>query len=257
MLKNTGKIKGFYSSLLSSTGLVDHHFCSRLGGVSKGVFSSLNLSAQEGDEGRNVLHNRKIISEVFGFPAESLVTLKQVHGNKVLIMDGNVKYDNPLVGDGIVTHDRDFAIGVLTADCLPILILEPTRKVIGALHGGWRGLVKEIVEEGISVMEERYAISRDALLVAIGPFIKKCCYTVGKDIMDVLDMKYLSECLIVEKEKMYLDLETLVVNKLENSGVMKENIEFVGPCTSCDEEHLFSYRRDGKTGRQLSFIKLC
>lgn len=256
-IKTVGNVKGFSSNLLDSTRLVTHFFCSRLGGVSKGVFASLNLSSEEGDEEGDVLENKGIVAKAFGFSVKDLFTLRQVHGDKVLVIDSNVEYGSTLVGDGIVTHRRGIAIGVLTADCLPILLLEPVKRIIGVLHGGWRGLVKGIIEEGIRVMEERYRISRDALLVAIGPFIKRCCYTVGKDVADMLRREDLSRCLITKGGEIRFDLGRLAMGKLEDSGVRKENIEFVGPCTSCDEGHLFSYRRDGRTGRQLSFIRLC
>lgn len=250
MLKRIGRIEGFSSSLLEATGLVVHFFCSRKGGVSKGDFASLNLSFHVGDDEGDVTKNRTMVEEAFGL--RRLVTLNQIHGSKIIVVDDVVDEKE---GDGLITSLKGVALGILTADCLPILILAPDKKVIAALHGGWRGLMKGVIGKGIRRMKEQYGIRRERLLTAIGPHIKGCCYRVDSDVLELLKERYdLSKA--YNREKGTLDLLSLALTDLEREGVKRENIEVVGECTSCNKEYLFSYRRDGRTGRLLSFIQL-
>ncbi len=254
--KGISGLTGFFSRLLDATGLVDHIFCSRLGGFSRGVFSSLNLSLKDGDDTVSVSKNRAKVCNAFGIAGDALITLEQVHGGAVVTIDGFAKPVDGLKGDGIITDRSDLAIGILTADCLPLLILEPETRVIAAIHAGWRGLVAGVIEEGLDTMEERYSIKRERVMVAIGPSIKGCCYTVGEDVAGILKDRFAeTQYIRMDGDGIHVELASLAVATLERAGIREENIEVVGPCTSCDKR-LVSYRRDGRTGRQISLIRL-
>ena len=254
--KGISGLTGFSSRLLDSTGLVDHLFCSRLGGFSRGVFSSLNLSLRDGDDPAAVSKNRAKVCNAFGIAEDALITLKQVHGREVVTIDGSTKPVDGLKGDGIITDRSDLAIGILTADCLPLLVLEPEARVVAAIHAGWRGLVAGVIEEGIDTMEERFSIKRERVMVAIGPSIKGCCYTVGQDVAGILKDRFAKTPHVrMEGDGIHVELASLAVVALKGAGIREGNIEVVGPCTSCDKR-LFSYRRDGRTGRQISLIRL-
>ncbi len=258
MLEEIQGIRGFSSGLLKKSGLVNHLFCSRVGGVSTGAFSSFNMSFSVGDPKSNVAQNRALLSSAFGFTSDRLFTVKQVHGSRILDVTDSIESVDGFEGDGLVTRRKDIVLGILTADCIPILMLEPEKEVIAALHGGWKGLAGGIIKEGISFLVSRYGASKDALLIVLGPYINKNCFTVGGDVLKILKNRYPAACLPdCSGDKHHVDLASLAISDIIDSGVKVENVERVGTCTSCDKDHFFSYRRDGETGRQLSFIKLC
>lgn len=245
------------SPILESVDFVRHGFLSRAGGISKPPFSSLNFDTRDGDNIKNVEHNKTTAGSLFGFDASRLLTINQVHGNDVLIIDKPVKDISGISKtstDAIITNQYDIAIGILTADCVPILLADPVKKLISVVHAGWRGTAKRIVQKTIEIMIKHFDSDKKAILAAIGPSIGQCCYKV-----DGVVAKEFGDNEFINKKDDYwkLDLKMINLNQMVSSGVLGENISIEDICTSCRNDLFFSYRADNKkTGRQLNFIMM-
>lgn len=257
MIKRKDRLEHIESVHVGSDKRISHSFLTRKGGVSPSPFVSLNFSAKEGDSWENIQYNERAVGEAFGFSPSSLVTLNQVHGNKVIVIKKTGEKALSKVdfnGDAIITNQRGFALGILTADCLPILIDDPSKGVIGAVHAGWKGTSLRIVQKTLLAMEKAFEVKPDDVKVALGPSIGPCCYEVDDKVLKPLRKSLTKEMIPVGKRM--LNLAQINRRLLLEVGVKEESIELVNICTSCRKDLFFSYRRDGKTGRQLSFIML-
>ncbi|MEK6531958.1 MAG: peptidoglycan editing factor PgeF [Deltaproteobacteria bacterium] len=250
----------FSSELLSSHGEVVHGFLTRLGGFSEAPFDSLNLDPRDGDSLEDIRKNTEKIADAFGLNPLSLTLPRQVHGSSVYALDKALS--NPLFSveaDAIVTGLADTPIGILTADCVPILMFDPKRKAIAAAHAGWRGTAKGIAAEVVYAMKNSYKTNPADIIAAIGPHIRECCYSIGPDVAGEFKKTFGSMEGLVCKEKnaSRLNLAEANARVLEGAGVQRKNIPLDPPCTSCRVKDFFSYRGQGpRTGRQLSFIML-
>ena len=276
MLKQSSNIAYAASPLLETADFISHGFLSRLGGISKPPFASLNFDMRDGDAVENIKHSKAIAGRLFGFDASRLLTINQVHGSNVLTIDKPVKDISDLSktsADAIITNQCGIAIGVLTADCVPILLLDPVKKVIGIVHAGWKGAAKGIVQKTVETMVKQFGSDKKALLAAIGPSIGSCCYKVDEAVAKEFGG---NEYLILlypplKKGKSKgdlakggrgdvewgLDLKRANFIQLLNMGILEKNISVENLCTSCRNDLFFSYRKDGKiTGRQLNFIMM-
>ena len=239
---------------------INHCFFSKNGGVSQGVYSSLNCALNSDDKKENVLKNLDIISKKIGINTTNLFTMNQVHGNKVVVINDDNKHINRVNSDALVTNKKNIAISVLTADCVPILIYDEVNQIIASVHAGWRGAVGGIIE---NTLNEIAKISRNSKInVAIGPCIGKDNYEVGQD----FHAKFILESkknenffLITKKNKFFFDLRKYVNSKFEELEVNHiENIDFN---TFSENESFFSFRRskqvgDKDYGRCISVISL-
>ncbi|MBU4269695.1 peptidoglycan editing factor PgeF [Candidatus Dependentiae bacterium] len=193
---------------------------------------------------------------------EKLVFLKQVHGNSGVCVDQNFLEKNMLLfeltGDYIVTNKRNIGIGVLTADCLPVVFYDPVHHALGIVHSGWRGAISNIIENCVEKMRELYQTNTKDLTVYFGACANVCCYEIQADFFKNLETISFFEDVIIKKEdKMFFDLSKLVAMKLMELGVLKQEINFsYNNCTICDER-FHSYRRNqGGVGRQSTIISL-
>jgi len=250
----------FFSKKLKKFNNINHCFFSKNGGVSQGVYSSLNCALNSDDKKENVLKNLDIISKKIGINTTNLFTMNQVHGNKVVVINDDNKHINRVNSDALVTNKKNIAISVLTADCVPILIYDEVNQIIASVHAGWRGAVGGIIE---NTLNEIAKISRNSKInVAIGPCIGKDNYEVGQD----FHAKFILESkknenffLITEKNKFFFDLRKYVNSKFEELEVNHiENIDFN---TFSENESFFSFRRskqvgDKDYGRCISVISL-
>jgi YfiH family protein len=265
-LESYGKIKILTLDRFKtrSNGTINHGFCTRLGGVSQGPFRSLNFDPEGGDSRENVEHNKQILSSTLEINPDRIFLANQVHGDQVLILDedpeeGPSKYFF-LDYDAIITQRKGIPIGVLTADCLPIMVYDPVREAIGIVHAGWRGTCLNIVGHVVGKMQKVFGSKREDLLVGLGPCIGECCYEV--DIKVVRSIKNSTnrwkDFIKPFKANRYsLDLVGLNVHQLLKASLPHENIVRVNACTACNHKIFFSYRINrGKTGRQLNFIQL-
>ncbi|MFQ5441723.1 MAG: peptidoglycan editing factor PgeF [Thermodesulfobacteriota bacterium] len=250
-------------NLAGVEGLV-HGFLTRVGGVSEAPFSSLNFGVGRGDVNgdgpEKVAANREVLEKAFNLPAKRLFTMKQVHSSSVLVLDGPVRRDDnkKQEADAVITVESTLPIGVLTADCVPVLLFDPAARAIGALHAGWRGAASGVIKNAVERMRREYAAEPGRTLAAIGPHIGPCCYHVGEDLFEEFTREgpEMERFFSGAKGSLSLDLGAAVANELTAAGLVRGNIVSIGPCTSCTTDLFFSYRKEGLTGRQLSFIML-
>ncbi|MFQ5683443.1 MAG: peptidoglycan editing factor PgeF [Candidatus Binatia bacterium] len=234
-----------------------HGFLGRRGGKSVGPYSSLNLSFRVGDDPRAVKDNMCDVKKAVGVHDLRIVTMKQMHGDHIIDMkDRNRKEAGE--ADGMVAEEREIFLGVLTADCVPILFSVPGRKLVAVVHAGWRGTLAGIAPKMVRHLNERYDAEPDSLETAIGPAIGACCYEITADVSGPLVRKWrdlAQNCLQGKDGRQFLDLRELNRLQLEEAGIPAKQIFRLGPCTSCAGDDFYSYRRERReTGRQMSFI---
>lgn len=199
------------------------------------------------EEGRNNIDKIKKWFEV-----EEVGFLNQIHSDKVFIYDNNVNS-----GDGLITNKKNVAIGVFTADCVPVLLFDKKNKIIAAVHSGWKGTLSCISVNALELLISEYGSNCEDIIVYIGPHIGGCCYEVGKEVQNKFnDCKLYENLGIIRNGK--LDLEKCIKKQLTNKGVKTENINSLNLCTFCSDEYeLYSYRKCSiNYGRMFSFVYL-
>jgi hypothetical protein len=233
-----------------------HGFIGRAGGVSTGTFASMNLSYWVGDDEGAVDANWKSLRRQV--PAlEICARLNQVHGNDVHAATRDTAGLRP-PGDGIVTAEPGVMVGIFTADCVPMLLVDAKRKVAGALHAGWRGVVADIAETGVYAMTELGARAAE-IRAAMGPSIGQCCFEVDAELGERFGREIAGANNHIKEGrpgKAFIDLRAVVRDQLERAGLAPANIASVGPCTRCAADRFFSRRAAGGkiTGLQMSFV---
>jgi YfiH family protein len=233
-------------------GLV-HMFLGRLGGASSGPWTSLNLSRSVGDDAAAVEENWIRVKRAA--PGLAIVKMGQVHGAAVVRVDAPVATVD--AADGLVTGANGLGLAVLTADCVPILMIGPANRVALAVHAGWRGTLVGIAQVAVTRARAEFDVAPGDLRVALGPAIGGCCYEVDLEIGRQLEARWgpLGIAWRIRGDKGLLDLRQLNRGLLVSAGVRPEAIEMVGPCTACHMRSFFSHRGSGgKTGRQLSLV---
>jgi YfiH family protein len=236
-------------------GLV-HGFFGRSGGRSRPPYASLNLSYDNGDDTQIVTRNWCDLKQAFGLHDLTVVTAKQVHGDTILKVSSAAERWAG-VADGLMTNAPNVLVGVMAADCVPLLFLEPKRRIASAVHAGWRGTAAGIAAKAIARMAEEYGIDITALHVAMGPSIGPCCYQVGAEVAEQIGTNWkeaVGRAWKPEGAKGWLDLRAVNEAQLVALGVPRPQIRQLGLCTACNVGDFFSYRKEGKTGSQLSFI---
>jgi hypothetical protein len=188
---------------------------------------------------------------------KKICTIKQIHSDIVFLLNDELTKENRKEGDAIVTSMRNLGVGIYTADCVPLLLVDGEAKVVAAVHAGWRGTLSGVVNRTIKRIEKDYGILSSKVSAAIGPSIGMCCYEVGEEVAVQFIKKYdkWSEFLYKKNNsKYFIDLRMANVRNLLDAGVA--NFEVMDICTMCNRD-FHSYRREGKgVGRQLSFIGL-
>ena len=249
----------FFSKKLKKFKNIKHCFFSRKNGFSKGRYLSLNCGLESGDKKENVLKNLNLVSKKIGCKDEALITLNQIHSNKVVYFENESSIKNKLHGDAIVTKIKNVAIGILTADCTPILLYDHTKKIIGCIHSGWKGVLNEIIENTIDKFLELNSDTRD-LVAVIGPCIDHHHYEVDHDFYKkfLTQSKNNEQFFIISDGKKYLfNIRSYISEKLIRLGI--KNIDHIKMDTFSDKENFFSYRRSKKDndkdyGRCISVI---
>ena len=198
-----------------------------------------------------------------GGEAFPLLSLRQVHGDRVVLFDPSLQTVDEVwqtEGDALITRTPGFALGVFTADCLPIFLYDPVHEAIGLVHAGWRGTAKGVIRKAVEKMSQNFLCRNEDLLAAMGPCIGPCCYEVDAPVKEA----FISGGIPWDRvsspkgdERWQLDLWGANLLQMQNSGILKENVSLLKICTSCHGETFFSYRNADKTGgRQLNFIAL-
>jgi YfiH family protein len=243
-------------------GGVRHAFFTRRGGVSEGHFSSLNCGFGSGDRGESVARNRAIAAERLGVAGDRLVTCYQVHSAEAIVVERPWRPAEAPRADGLVTRQPGIALGVLAADCAPVLFADPDAGVIGAAHAGWRGARAGILEATIARMQELGA-ERGHIRAAIGPCIGRRSYEVGAEFVEAfLEADAANRDFFASAQRpghAMFDLEAYIARRLARSGVVA--IGRAGRDTVAEEDSFFSYRRaflrgEPFYGRGLSAIAL-
>lgn len=243
---------------LTDSDVVHHGFFGRQGGVSSGDFAGLNVSYAVGDNADAVEENRALIAQTLG--GAPLVTLKQVHSNRVITVEAGAIPEKTVEADAIVTRRADILLGVLTADCSPLLFLDRHAGVIGAAHAGWRGAVDGILENTVAAMEALGA-QRRRIQLAIGPTISQHNYEVGEEFKaDALNQNAKAETAFLTPPggKPHFDLPGYLAAEGRALGLAE--VTDTALCTYADPTRFFSHRyathQRTKTGRQIAVIGL-
>lgn len=202
--------------------------------------ANFNINTDEG------INNIQRIKELFSL--EDLAYVRQIHSDKIHTYDGNTVF-----ADSIVTDKAGIALGVFTADCVPVIIVDSENKAIAAVHSGWKGTYLGITCETIRKMNKLYGSKAENLKIFIGPHIRQCCYEVGHEVQEkFVEKAYFSTDIIKHNR---LSLEKCIINQCLEAGVQINNIKDTGCCTFCCEElSFFSYRKNKDTGRMLSMV---
>lgn len=244
---------------------VKHAFSTKLGGVSEGEFESMNLGFGRGDKKSNVIENYHRFCDAVGFDFNSLVASSQDHNTYIRCVDEKDKgigiyRDKDIMSvDGLVTNKKGITLVTYYADCTPIFFVDSVKKVVGLVHAGWRGTVKEIAANMIYNMKNNYGSNAEDVICAIGPAIGKCCYEVDKPVYEQFEkIKDIDKTKIYkEKKGLKYDIDLWETNRqiLLKSGVKDENIVVGDICTKCSSELLFSHRAtNGKRGTLAAMI---
>jgi len=221
-----------------------HGFTTRKGGVSRGPYASLNLSASTGDLPLNVRLNQERVLSRFGFPP--VAALDQIHSATVHVVRGAGVWQ----GDGLLTDRPGLLLRVAVADCYPILLYDPSGGVVGALHAGWRGVLKGILPRALELISEHWKSPLGEVWVVVGPGISGKVYQVGPEVAE----RFLAQGLPVLENPYRLDLLAALRLQALSHGVRAEHFWASGHCTYSDRR-FFSHRRDGgRTGRMWGVI---
>ena len=242
-------------------------FSTRVGGVSPPPFASLNLGFSTPDAPGNAEINRIRFLQALDAKTNRLCTLRQVHSSRVHWIDSPGEAPAPPPeGDALVTDKPGVLLGVLTADCTPLLLVDPQKRVVAAVHAGWKGSAAGIIEETLQVMTVAMDCGPSGLIALLGPAIGRCCYQVGPEVRQAFLRRYTYSDAFFSPDgstspreaRWKLDLPSFQQLLLLHCGLLIENIFTLPLCTSCREDLFYSYRRDGKlTGRMLSVIGFC
>ena len=245
-----------------------HGFSTRVGGVStvyggEGEAGELNLGFTAHDSPENVRENRRrFVEAVTGNRDIPLVPLRQVHSCRSVTVGEAVIETVGAAGaveeaDGLMTRKPGILIGIQTADCIPVLVVDPVRRAVGAFHAGWRGTVQRIVERGVARMGEEFGSNPAELLAAIGPGIGACCYAVGDEVRErfAADFSYADALFTRDGADMRLDLTEANRRQLLAAGLRAESVATVGGCTSCQPQLFYSHRASGgRAGRMMAVV---
>ena len=233
-------------------GWLRHAFLTRRGGVSPPPYDSLNLSDKNGDQKECVLRNKNLIARTFDFDPSRLVLLDQMQQDQILILKESViTLPSLLEYDALITNSPNIYLAILTADCLPIFVVDQKRKVIAAIHAGRQGTALHITTKVLKKMREEFGSSSRDLLITLGPSIGVCCYEIDENTFRP-EWKPFSTSR--ERGKWMVDLARINIAQMMEEGIEEEQISWIDLCTRCCSDLFFSYRKQGRTGRQLSFI---
>lgn len=259
-MKRSGRIHyiavDFAGSAMSVQGFTTRHE-----GVSRPPYNSLNLGLNTLDQPHNAEGNRSLLARAFGVNHDRLVTARQVHGSDILVIDEPNEDYNHFLGvesDAIITNQAGVMIGICVADCVPILLCDPAKRVVAAVHAGWQGTAAKLVSKTVAGMKSQFGCNPETLQAAIGPCIGQCCYEVDGPVKQAFVQNGVAWDSFAEQAgegKWRLDMAAVNRELLMLAGVPAGAIQKSDMCVSCQRELFFSYRRDnGETGRQMGFI---
>lgn len=254
-----------YFPLLEASGMVKHCFTTRQGGVSKGIYESLNLSFTRGDERVAVEENYRRVAEALGVEYGKIVCSDQTHTTNVKKItsrdagNGLVREKDFFDTDGLITDEPGLTLATFYADCVPLYFVDPVHRAIGLSHSGWRGTVGRMGQVTLEAMAEAYGSNPRDVLCAVGPSICQDCYEVSEDVAEEFAREFFGhepELLLGKGDGKYqLDLWKANELVLLETGVLPEHLAVTDLCTCCNPELLFSHRASkGKRGNLGAFL---
>jgi YfiH family protein len=224
---------------------VFHAVTTRLGGFSSAELAEMNLSFAAGEPKEKVMQNRILLAEAFQIPVTNLLFPAQTHSSNLQVVNAETEVDSLKQTDALITAEKNLAVAVLVADCVPLLLYDPQHSVVAAVHAGWRGTVQQIVKKTIAKMVEVFGCDPKSILVGIGPSISTKNYEVGPEVLDLVrkNLKH-SEQVISngKKGKGFLDVPKSNYHQLLESGVLEKNIELADICTFDNPAEFYSSR---------------
>lgn len=266
ILVTDGELKYIeFECLNKFSDMITHCMSTRIGGVSAGECSALNMGFNRNDSRENVLENYRLLCKSAGIDTQSLVLTNQVHETIIQMVDDSDKgkgiwRDNDIKGvDGLLTVTPGVTLVTFYADCVPIFLFEPGIKAIALLHSGWKGTLKSIVSEALKAMARLPGFKVERLVAAIGPSIGSCCFEVGEDVYRLFAERYKDVAFYKPSKdgKWKIDLQGIIETDLIREGLLDENIHNSGVCTKCRKDLFFSHRGDnGKTGSLAAFMQI-
>lgn len=287
--KKNSEIEYLTFPMLDATGLVKDLFSTRLGGVSKGIYSSLNLGFGRGDADSNVLENFKRVGQVLGTSPENMVRSSQTHTTNIKVVTnadrgkGIVRPNDENDIDGLITKEKGLVLVTSYADCVPLYFVDPVNEVIGLAHSGWRGTANSMGARMVEQMQTYFGSRPEDIVAAIGPSICQECYEVSEDVAEVflsLEQEKQEALCILKKSGIYeglsgspsdckivtpgkapgkyqLDLWLANAVILVAAGILPENLSITDICTCHNPAYLFSHRASqGKRGGLCAFLML-
>ncbi|MCD6374514.1 MAG: peptidoglycan editing factor PgeF [Caldisericaceae bacterium] len=226
-----------------------HGFSTRQGGFSKAPFDELNLGLSTPDDPQVVKRNRQLFFKELKLPNNYLVFPQQTHSANVQIVNKPGIVSNC---DALITNQKNLFLTVQTADCFPVFIFDPLKKVVALVHSGWRGTAQNIVGRTIKKMEKNFGCKAVDLLVAIGPGVQQTCYQVDEKTANYFQQRFLQPD---GPGHFKLDVQSKIIAQLKECRVPESQIEWDSQCTHCAKEAYYSYRRDGlNSGRMMGII---
>lgn len=248
--------------MFEHTGIVNHGFSTRFGGVSKGCYATMNISTTRGDDPEAVAENCRRMAKALGVEVEDFTYTQQTHTTNVAVVKAEDKGKRFAETDGMVTNVPGICLVTFYADCVPLYFVDPVKKVIGLSHSGWRGTVGKMGKVTVEKMTEEYGCNPEDILAAIGPSICQDCYEVSEDVIERFKENFdetLWPKLFYKKEngKYQLDLWEANHQIFLEAGILEEHLAVTNVCTHCNPEVLFSHRTTGnKRGNVSAFLAL-
>ena len=260
--KQVGEVLYLSYPLLEKTGIVKHGFSTRIGGVSEGIYSSMNLSFTRGDDENAVRENYRRMAKALDVKEDGFVLAAQTHTTNVHKVTLDNRGEKLRDVDGLITDVPGLCLVTSYADCVPLYFLDPVHRAIGHSHSGWRGTVGKIGKETLRKMQVEYGTDPKDVIAAIGPSICQDCYEVSEDVIhqyeEAFDSKHWDD-LFYQKENKKYQLNLWKANEIImlEAGVRRENIAVTNVCTSCNSDVLYSHRASkGQRGGLAAFMAL-
>lgn len=253
---------------LEETGVVQHLFSTRAGGVSRGIYASMNLSYTRGDEKEAVDENFRRIATCMGCEPADMVCSDQTHTDNIRIVTaedkgkGVIRPKDYRDVDGLITGEEGIVLCTFFADCVPLFFVDPVKRAIGLTHSGWKGTVQKIGKKTVEEMQKSFGTDPQDVHAAIGPSICQDCYEVSEDVAEAFRKAFREELwdsLFYETRPGKYQLNLWEANRqiLLESGILEQHIEVTDICTCCNPEFLFSHRAShGQRGNLGAFMRL-
>lgn len=253
-------------SLLQKQPKIDHGFSTRQGGVSKGIYESLNLSFSRGDAPDAVLENYRRIAKAFHISVDQIVTSDQTHTTNVRVVSkedggsGITRTRDFSDVDGMITNEKGLLLATFYADCVPLYFYDPVHQAIGLSHSGWRGTVGRMGQCTLECMQKQYHTDPSQVIAAIGPSICQDCYEVSADVAERFQQEFRNPDIVLPgrvEGKYQLDLWKANEEVLLDAGIQREHLAVTNICTCCNDKILYSHRASkGKRGNLGAFLML-